>query len=190
VVDVSDYLQAAAKGLDTTMRQPPEKMRSLKFNWNSAICHAKSYAVMRMLADLMGPERFLQLLQTLLGRYRGRYLSVGDFQKEAEAAAGRDLGWFFHDWVDTNQTASYAIEAVRGGDTSIQVNIRRTGTARFPVSVELRMADGTRQVKRIDPAPEAQTLTFAAAHDPIRIQIDPNSICPLMTQGKEVWERK
>jgi hypothetical protein len=190
VVGVGDYLDAAAKGFDTTLRQPPEKMRSLQFNWNGAICHAKSYAVMRMLADLMGPERFLRFLQTLLGRYRGRYLSADDFQNAAQAAADQDLGWFFHDWVDTNRTASYAIETVRSVGDSVEVYIRRTGTARFPVSVGLTMADGGHQVERIDPVPEVQTLKFAAAHDPIRVQIDPNGICPLMTQGKEVWERK
>ncbi len=184
------YRQAAAKGLDTTIRRTTKEMKALRFNWGSVICHEKAYAVVRMLEDVMGADRFLRLLQTLLDRYRYRRLSFDDFQATAEAVAGQKLDWFFHDWVDTNGAASYAIESVRPREGGAQVQIRRTGTARFPIEVRLTMDDGSQTIRRIALEPEVQTLDFATPGRPKRVEIDPGGRCPLLKQGKEVWERQ
>jgi aminopeptidase N len=162
-------------------------MKANHFDWGEIVCHEKAYAVVRMLADMMGPDRFLELLHTLQDRYRYRFLSFDDFQAAAETAAGRKLDWFFHDWVDTNGVAGYAIERVEAHDGRIPVRIRQTGTARFPVEVSLTTEDGVQSVQRIAPEPDTQTLDFAAAGQPAGVNIDPRGMCPLRKTGKENW---
>jgi hypothetical protein len=182
------YREAVTQGLDTTIRKPLEQMRSLPFDWNEIVCHEKAYAVVRMLEDLVGAERFLQIVQTLLECYRYRYLSFDDFQAHVEAISGRQLDWFFQDWVDTNGVAGYSIEDVQPHDGSVEVRIRRTGSARFPVEVQLTVEGGAQARQRIAPEPEVQTLIFPAASKPRRVEIDPISRCPLLKTGKEVWQ--
>jgi hypothetical protein len=184
------YTQAVAKGFDTTIRRTRDQMRSWRFDWNNAICHQKAFAVVRMLEELMGTDRFLRLLRYLLDTYRYKYLSFDDFQAAVEEAAGRKLDWFFHDWVDTNGVASYAIERVTTRDRSAQVQIRRTGAARFPVEIVLTMEDGSQVAKRIAHELEEQTLDFEVSGQLKRAEIDPKGKCPLLKQGKEVWEPK
>ncbi len=184
------YRDAAAKGLDTTVRRTTEQMRALKFDWNNVVCHQKAYAVIRMLEDLIGTDRFAQLVQRLLERYRYQYLSFDDFYSTAEAISAQKLDWFFHDWVNTNAVASYAVEGVQRHETGVHVQIRRTGAARFPVEVRLTMRDGAQAVKRIAYDQEIQTVEFPATGEPKRVEIEPRGICPLIKQGKELWEQQ
>lgn len=172
------YRDAVAKGLDTTIRRPLAEMRKLHFDWNNIISHQKAYAVVRMLEDLLGEERFVRLLKTLQERYRYRLLSFDDFQKVTEELAGRKLDWFFHDWVDTNAVAGFAVESMTRSKEGVEVAIRRTGAARFPVEVRLTMADGTQLLQRIAYEPEVQTLLFDVKGEPQKVDIDPRNRCP------------
>jgi aminopeptidase N len=181
---IAQYRAAIAKGLDTTIRRTRAQMKANRFDWGTVISHEKAYAVVRMLADLMGPERFLDFLRDLLRRFRCRILSFDDFRSAAEETAGRDLGWFFHDWVDTNRVAGYAIENVRNRDGHVEVVVRRTGTARFPIEIRVTTNQGVQMVQRIAPDPDLQTLVFEAAGQPANVAIDPRGICPLSYSGR------
>jgi hypothetical protein len=183
------YRAAVSRGFDTSIRRTTRQMKANRFDWGEIVGHEKAYTVVRMLSDIMGADRFLQLLHTLLDGYRYQFLSFDDFQAAAETAAGQKLDWFFHDWVDTNGVAGYAIESVQTHDGHVQVQIRRTGTARFPVEVRLTTDDGVQTVRRIAPEPDLQTLDFAATGQPRRVDIDPRGICPLLKTGKETWSK-
>jgi hypothetical protein len=190
--ETGTYTKAAAKGFDTTIRRSHEEMKSLKYEWNMAICHYKAFRVIRMLEDLMGKERFFSLVQRLLERYRYRYLSFDAFQKEAEEVSGQKLDWFFNDWLNTSKTARFEVEDVQKQDESVQVRIRRLGDARFPIEVRLTLEDGTQFTKRIAYEPEIQILEFAASGNPKSIELDPRWICTLVKvgqtqQSQRVW---
>ncbi len=182
------YREAAAKGLDTTIRKTSKEMKKLKFDWNNIICHSKAFGVIRMLEDLMGKDHFLKLIQILLERFRYQYLSFEDFQAVAEEEADRQLDWFFHDWVNTNSVASYVIEDVQRREKGISVKIRRMGTARFPIEIGVMMDDGSHIMQRIAHEPEVQFLDFEISGVPKLVEIDPRKICPTIDQGKRIWE--
>jgi hypothetical protein len=55
------------------------------------------------------------------------------------------------------------------------------------VEVSLTTEDGVRSVQRIAPEPDTGTLDFAAAGEPLRVEIDPRGVCPLRKTGKEIW---
>jgi hypothetical protein len=181
------YRNAVAKGLDTTIRRTRDQRKALRYDWNNAVCHQKAYAVIRMLEDLMGADRFFELVRGLLDRRRFQYLSPDDFVKAAEGAAGRKLDWFFHDWVDTNAAGGFAIDAVEKGERGVRVRIRRTGAARFPVEIRLTMDDGVQAVKRASYEPEVETLEFPVAGQPKLVEIDPRGVCPFPRQP---WESR
>ncbi len=181
------YLKAAAAGFDTTIRRPSQDLKSLKFDWNNAIYHSKAYAVIRMLADLVGAERFQSALRGLTSDYRHRILPAEEFQRAVETVAERNLDWFFQDWVEGNSTARFAIEQVTARDGTVEVVVSRTGEARFPVEVKVTTADGKESVKRMAHDAERQTLVFPSTSPPKRVEIDPRGTCPILKSGKEVW---
>jgi hypothetical protein len=173
------YRDAVSRSYDTTIRRTTAEMSKLHFDWNNVIGHQKAFRVIRMLEDLMGEDRFLQFAQALLERFRYRCVSFDDFQAAAEEFAGRKLDWFFHDWVDTNGVASYAVDSVESAGGGIDVRIRRTGTARYPIEVRVTAADGARAVQRLAVEPDLQTLHFAVPAAAARVELDPAGKCPM-----------
>lgn len=181
------YRRAAAAGYDTTIKRSRDELKRLKFDWNSAIYHSKAYAVIRMLADLIGSDRFLSVMHVLTSEYRHRWLPAEGFQRTVEAAAQQILGWFFQDWVDSNAQARFAIEQVTTRNGAVEVIVRRKGEARFPVEVKMTSADGGESVQRMAYDAERQTLVFLSTSPPDRVEIDPRGICPMLKDGNEVW---
>lgn len=129
----------------------------------------KAYGVVRMPEDIIGPDRFMQILLMLLDQFRNRYLSFERFQAAVEFAAQQKLDWYFHDWVETNSVASHAIAAVNPREGGVDVQVRRTGMARFPLEIRVTTEDGTEIVKRISYESEVQTLSFTTPSPPKRI---------------------
>jgi len=185
---VEDYLSGVGRGLDTTILRNRDQIDALPFDFNNIVAHGKSYAVIRMLEALVGRERFPSFLRTLQERYRGRVLSPADFEREAEAAAGSSLDWFFRDWVEGNAVLSYGIESVERTKAGVEVVVRRTGSAGMPLDVEL-VLDGGRILRRaIDRRPEVQTLVFEADGKPRIARIDPDRSSALYSpEGNHIW---
>ena len=54
-----------------------------------------------MLRHLIGEEKYTQLLQEYVRQCAGKGGSTSGFQKLAEGVYGKELGWFFAEWIDT-----------------------------------------------------------------------------------------
>jgi hypothetical protein len=106
--------------------------------------------VIHMLRGLMlGPDdpeerRFGALLREFYGAHRGRAFTTAEFRTAAERAMGRDLGWFFDQWVDhaaiPTYTFSYRVD--RGGDGRYVVHgrVRQSHVpATFRMAVPVRV---------------------------------------------------
>ena len=188
---VDQYLGGVARGLDTTMRRTWAEIDALPFDFNNIVAHGKSYAVVRMLEGLMGPERFLNFTKSLLARFRGRYLSPDEFQRLAGEAAGSKLDWFFRDWFEGNAVLSYEIETVRPTSSGVEVVVQRTGTAGMPMDLELLFEDGTKVRKKIAREGKTQTVLFETPARPRQARLDPDRFMALHSpEGGHVWGRK
>jgi hypothetical protein len=175
-------------GHDTTIRRTWREIEKLSFDFNNVVAHGKAYAVIQMLEEVIGKDTFFALVKTVLARYRNRYLSFEDFERVTEEISGQKLGWFFRDWVDGNKTLSYAVEAVEQTGGEARVTVRRTGTAGMPLELELVLADGTRQRRRIARETELQTITFPAKARVRQARLDPDQRMALYSPGGEhVW---
>jgi len=54
------------------------------------------------LEDQLGDEKFDLLLRTLFEKYRFKVVSGEEFIELASEVAGKDMGQFFRDWLETN----------------------------------------------------------------------------------------
>jgi hypothetical protein len=144
-----NYLAAVAMGYDTTvMRLPGTDSPSSGWLWNNAIAHSKGYAILNMLEHLVGEDVFRQVVVEILQRFGlQRLITNEDFISVCEEISGQALGWFFDQWLYTNKTLDYGIDAVSTeageADYRTTVRIRSVGEARMPVLVAATLRDGS-----------------------------------------------
>ncbi len=66
-----------------------------------SVVAGKGAWVLLMLRGIMGEPKFSQLLQQYSRQFSGKAAGTSDFQKLAEQVYGKDLAWFFAEWIDT-----------------------------------------------------------------------------------------
>ncbi|MGC8963441.1 MAG: M1 family aminopeptidase [Candidatus Bipolaricaulaceae bacterium] len=141
------YLQLFFQGFDEAVVKPTREVRYDQVS--SARLYDKGYLVLRALAHLLGEERFQGALRRIAGEYRGKRLSVQDFELLLSQESGQDLSQFFADWVFGEAWADYGISGARqepekeGYKTELYLTYRGTGI--LPVPIELRGPEGKKK---------------------------------------------
>jgi len=152
----------------------------------TAMTYAKGSAVMRMLRDLLGEETFRRVLHRYYQEYRFRHVTASDFQRVAETVSGRDLDWFFAQWIQRTDRMDYGIASAttrRLGDGRwrTRVDVVRTGSAWMPVTV--RVGDATR---RLEGRGRRQSVVLTTRARPTQAVVDPKWILIDPDRGNNV----
>jgi tetratricopeptide (TPR) repeat protein len=180
------YIDGVRKGLDTTINRSQEEMTKIKFDFNNVVIHGKGYAVISALECVLGEKMFNRVYRRCLREFGGQRLGVADFQRVCERESGRDLGWFFDQWVNSNKSLSYEIssqESESRGDRCVStVKVKCLGDLKMPVPVAAYFEDGTVQRRFTDRLLEVDTLTFEAAAPLKRACLDPGNQLALVDE--------
>ena len=177
-----NYLEAIAMGYDTTVMQLPRTdSPSSGWLWNNAIAHSKGYAILNMVEYLVGRDVFRRVVVEILQRFGLQRLVTGeDFIRVCEEVSGQNLDWFFDQWLYTNKTLDYGIEAVSveasGAGYETTVGIRCVGEARMPVPVTAILRDGSIVTQVFDRALQTGVLIFITEGPVQRVVLDPEGI--------------
>jgi aminopeptidase N len=99
-----------------------------------------------------------------------------DLRAAMEEASGRDLRWFFQQWIHTTATLDYAVESATTAQTAdgqweTVVTVSRAGEAWMPV--QLRVGTETRM---LDSRDRTQTVTILTSARPDRVVVDPDNM--------------
>ncbi len=144
------------------------------------IMYAKGAFVYKLLRDTIGEEKFNTLLRTLLAEYRGKNISIDEFEDLAERVSGKDLRYFFARWVEGTGvpefTADYLIIRTRGGKFIARGTVKQNyDNLRLPVDVQLR-SEGDGGLKTVTIRMEESSADFNIESDgkPIAVVIDPS----------------
>lgn len=142
----AEYLYQAEAGFDRKILQPDSAFGDLEAR--AAAVYGKASFVLDMLQYLVGRDTLDAILHAFAERYRYRTARTADFVALAESVSGRDLKWFFDQWLDGTATCDYSIEGVAtaarpGGGYRSVVTVRRNGGIVMPVEVEITLEDGT-----------------------------------------------
>ena len=76
------------------------------FNYN--LSYLKGGWVLHMFRHVVGDQAFYDILAAYRAVYAGRTATTQDFEDVAEAVTGRDLSWFFQEWIYNPGTPVYA----------------------------------------------------------------------------------
>lgn len=180
--------------LDAAQREMQE--RALTFEQTASIARApsalddqssayqsivfyKGAMVFRMLRESIGAENFNQVLRTFFEKYRGKSASIDDFEKVTTQVAGRNMRYFFAQWVEGTGvpefTVDYQIIRTRAGKFRSRGTIKQNlETLKLPVEVMLR-SEGGNQTTILRMEDKSEDFDFESNGQPLEVIIDPNN---------------
>jgi aminopeptidase N len=109
--------------------------------------YEKGGFVLHMLRRQVGDSAFFHALRDYYGTHRDGTALTGDLQQAMERASGQQLGWFFDEWL--RRPGFPEIDVTWSSDPSsheVTLDIQqgtRFGAFQFPLTVEVRGADGS-----------------------------------------------
>lgn len=144
------------------------------------IMYAKGAMAFKLLRDTLGQQKFDQLLKTYLQEYRGKNVSIDEFEKLTSRIAGDNMRYFFARWVEGTGvpefTTDYLILRTRGGKFVARGTVKQNyDNLRLPVDVQLR-SEGDNGLKLVTIQMDEASADFNIESDgkPLSVVIDPN----------------
>ncbi len=138
------------------------------------IVYQKGAWVLHLLRGEIGTEKFWAGIREYYRRYRDGNASTADFRRVMEEISGRDLGWFFEQWV--YRAGSPAVDGTwrydaAGRQVVIDLSQKQPGEAyQMPLEVAI---DGA--IRKIGMTQKRQTFVIRAEHEPAKVELDPNT---------------
>ncbi|MGZ8456776.1 MAG: M1 family metallopeptidase [Gemmatirosa sp.] len=144
--------------------------------YNNAV-YTRAELMYATLRDAIGDDAFARFLRDYYARWANRHVDEAAMRASAERASGRDLGWFFEQWVHRVGVVDYALRDVSvtpaGDGWQVAGALSRVGAYRHPMAVGVRTASGWTLV-RGDAAREAQRVTVRVRERPLEVRLDPH----------------
>jgi hypothetical protein len=169
----------------TTDEEPPMRHAD-QYRFGSPSRYVASYnkpaLVLHALRGLLGAETFDEAYRTYARRWTEKHPYPYDFFNTFEAAAGRDLDWFWKSLLYETWTLDQAITSVETTGDAVVVTVTNEGHTPMPAPVRVTYADGATETQTVparrwmDGAQQA-TLHFPAG-EPERLVIDPEHFYP------------
>ena len=147
----------------------------------------KGGAVLHTLREEIGDEAFWKAVNIYLTRHRFGNVETSDLKKVMEETSGRDLGWFFDQWVymaghpeiDVVHTWDPATSSVRLTVTQTQKADRMTPAAfRIPMEVQFTVGD-EKTIEKITIDKRDATFSIKLPAKPEKIEFDPGDKVPI-----------
>ncbi|MEK6769999.1 MAG: M1 family aminopeptidase, partial [Gemmatimonadota bacterium] len=182
----------------------PTEVRTLY--WNG---YQKPALMMRLLREeVLGPEGFDRAFREYVRRWAYRHPQPADFFRTMENVSGRDLDWYWRDWVYTTARLDQAIDSVTapppapGRTDGRTVGAPLAGTVRIVLSnrremvmpAELRLTydDGSSETRRLPVEIWNLGGRFALTVDPlgkrlVSAELDPRQVYPDVNRANNRW---
>jgi aminopeptidase N len=146
-----------------------------------SIVFYKGAMVFRMLRETIGREKFDALLRTLFEQYRGKSVSIDDFERLATQQIGTNMRYFFARWVEGTGvpefTVDYQIIRTRTNKFRARGTVKQNFEGlRMPVEVMLRAeGDNQNQITSVRIDEKSEDFDFESQGAPLEVVVDPNN---------------
>lgn len=163
-------------GWDEPLSLYAHKFRN--FYWQ---VYSKGSMFYRMHQYLMGEERFLEFLHTYYDRWKFKHVNEARMKAVAEEIYGKDLDWFYDQWLHQTKVVDFAIDGwevgkTREGRYRTTVRVRRLGDGWMPPEVHLVTTGGDTLIRRIEePFEGIKEVTFSSEMRPLYAAINPEN---------------
>jgi hypothetical protein len=173
---VLDRLSAESRDCRLGLKRAAENNDSR----SARVLREKGGFVLRMLRNLLGPDRFTWLLETAYAAGRVRGLDAYTFCALASRSYGQSLNWFFNQWVYSDAELLFAVEDVvvtrRGNHEwalSFATACKSAATPGAPVPVSIQIADGASVTASVQLELGSDRKAIVLDSKPVQIAVDP-----------------
>jgi len=143
-----------------------------------AVTAAKGAAVLHMLRGVIGEEPFRKLLKDAVDKFAGKSINTEDYRKVAEAHAGRDLRFFFIQWIESSGAPEfrneYTVFRTKNGFRIMGKISQDLDTFRMPVEMRIE-TEGNPEMKSVEVVGTSSEYVVETFGRPRTVVIDPNS---------------
>ncbi|MBS4029732.1 MAG: T9SS type A sorting domain-containing protein [Ignavibacteriales bacterium] len=151
--------------------------------FNGALVYNKGGVVLHMLRHVLGDSAFFRAMNAYANDSLLKYdaATTEEFQTAIENSSGKDLDYFFQQWIYGEKYPKYTYWWRAQGtapDYTITVNIKQTtGTSNptfFTMPIDLKLsASGWDTTVTVFNNQNNQTFSFSVSHNPASLQLDP-----------------
>jgi hypothetical protein len=172
-----DAARLVARGVAEPIGKAGQDFR--EFAVYNEMVYDRASAMYGALRDVMGDSAFARFLRGYYARWGMKHVDEEAMRAEAERAwGGRDLSWFFRQWVHSTGLVDYSAERadkrkLRDGTWETDVTVRRVGRYAHPVRIGVRTDSGWTVVPLADATVARQLVTVATATEPRAVRLDP-----------------
>jgi aminopeptidase N len=177
---------AAYLGSDRQYRRPIVETRyDDAWQMFDGVTYSKGACVLHALRGLVGDDAWWRGIRLYVATHKDKNVETSDFRKAMESISGRDLGWFFDQWIfhggHPELTARWKYE---DDDKTLRLKVDQTQAVdattplfRLPTTVEIGDDSGARTVSIVIDA-RSQEFVIAAPTKPKMVRIDPKGWLP------------
>ncbi len=185
------YRVSAVPGNEQPLITKPVESRDLA--WTA---YQKPALMLTVLRDaVLGKETFERALREYVRRWTFKHPQPADFFRTIENVSGRDLDWFWRAWVYTTARLDQAVDSVTTtGDTAF-VFLSNRGQMVLPVTLELRYADGSSEIRELPiemwnlGSRFTARVRTAGGQSVAGVAVDPKGIYPDVDRANNRWPR-
>lgn len=143
--NVKAYLRNAGTINDIPMLAPSNQLRSLSYRHSA---YNKSAMVYDILREMLGREKFGNVLKEYINRWNGKHPTPYDFFNTFSDVSGENLDWFWGKLFMKYGYADLRLSSVIQNDNGIEITVVNAGG--MPVPVELSLYDNDNNVTVIN----------------------------------------
>lgn len=155
----------------------------------TTVTYQKGGAVIHTLREELGDDAFWKAVNLYLTRYRLKNVETADLVKTMEEVSGKDLGWFFDQWVYKKGYPKLKIAYnYDPGSKKVKVTASQTQKAGADIPEAFRLPITIRFVTGGGPVDRTVTIesrnaefTFELPSAPSDVIVDPDNRIPLKT---------
>ncbi|HEY2807140.1 MAG TPA: M1 family aminopeptidase [Gemmatimonadales bacterium] len=187
---LTSYAANAVPGKEQPLITVPSEVHNLY--WTA---YQKPALMLRLLReDVLGTETFDAAFREYARRWQFRHPQPADFFRTMENVSGRDLGWYWREWVYTTARLDQSVESVTPSRDSTRIVLANRREMLMPAEVKLTFSDGTSETRRIPIEMwnygRRFTLTIATAGKRVTaVEIDPRHAYPDTDRSNNRWPR-
>ncbi|HKT34766.1 MAG TPA: M1 family aminopeptidase [Nitrospira sp.] len=148
---------------------------------DNGIGYQKAAMIFHLLRQEVGDEPFWRSLKQLVVRYRGRRADWHDLERVFSDISGKDLRWFFAEWVERSGAPNVSVKTVTArpassGTFTLQGSVVQTAPLfQSPLPVRIRLSGGAEQTLNLRVKEAELPFTSLLSARPRVIEIDPDA---------------
>lgn len=154
-----------------------EAAKYREFGVYNRMIYGRGERMWRALRDVMGDSLMRVMWRQFYARWALKHVDGLAIRAEAERVLGRDMGWFFEQWIQRTGLVDYALGRVtttrEGAQWVVQAPVERVGEYAHAPRVGVRTARGWTLGQVPVDAAERSVVTLRVNDAPLEVRLDP-----------------